>query len=199
MYYYVSGKAVYITQGKVVLDNGGIGYEIFVSSFTEGHVRAAGENPVRLYTAFIVREDVQELYGFFNLEEKRMFELLISVSGVGPRAAMSVLSTLPVDKLVLCIMSDDAKSISAAQNIGIRTAQKIILEIKDKLKKEGFSGDNDIGDVTEKVDKGALDEALLALTSLGYTRSESLSALKGAPSGAGVEDLIRRALKNLTK
>lgn len=199
MYYYVSGKAVYITQGKVVLDAGGIGYEISVSSFTEGRVRAAGDGIVRLYTAFIVREDAQELYGFFTLDEKRMFELLVSVSGVGPRAAMSILSTLPVDKLVLCIMSDDAKSISAAQNIGIRTAQKIILEIKDKLKKEGFSVGSEALETTEKVDKGALDEALLALTSLGYTRSEALTALKGAPSGAGVEDLIRHALKNLTK
>lgn len=199
MYYYVSGKAVYITQGKAVLDVGGIGYEIFVSSFTEGKVRAAGNEPVRLYTSFVVREDAQELYGFFTLEEKRLFELLVSVSGVGPRAAMSVLSTLPVDKLVLCILSDDAKSISAAQNVGIRTAQKIILEIKDKLKKEGFSGNNDIDSVTEKVDSGALQEALEALTSLGYTRSVALSALKGAPKDASVEDLIRTALKNLTK
>ncbi len=202
MYYYISGKVAYLAQNKAVLDNNGIGYELNVSERTVAKIRAAAQDTVRLFTYFHIREDAQELFGFIDLEEKRLFEHLISVSGVGPKAAMSILSALDPEKLILCILSDDAKSISAAQGIGLRTAQKIILEIKDKLKKEGFAPDDSgISDaVSAPSSSEVLAEALEALSALGYSRSEALGALKikGADT-MSVEELIRHGLKNLTR
>ncbi len=201
MYYYISGKVVYLFQGKAVVDNHGIGYELAVSERTLAKIRAKKEEEVRLYTYFHVKEDAEELFGFIDLEEKRLFEHLISVSGVGPKAAISILSTLDPEKLVLCIVSDDAKSIAAAQGIGIRTAQKIILEIKDKLKKEGFTPeDSSISSALQtSAANDAAGEALEALAALGYTRSEALAALKSAGKNLSVEELIRYGLKNLTR
>lgn len=202
MYYYISGKISYLLQGKAVIDNHGIGYELAVSDRTQGKIRASNSDEVRLFTYLHVREDAVELFGFFELEEKRLFEHLISVSGVGPKVAMSILSTLSPEKLILCIVSDDAKSIAQAPGIGLRTAQKIILEIKDKLKREGFAPDDNaqVSSPVSPTSSSAVAEALEALSSLGYTRSEALSALRveGAEK-MSVEELIRHGLKNLTR
>ncbi len=200
MYYYISGKLVHLTQGCAVIDAGGVGYEITVSDNTLAKLRAENADKALLYTHFHVREDAEELFGFHSLEEKSLFIHLISVSGVGPKVAMSILSTLSPEKLIYAIVSDDAKTISASPGIGLRTAQKIILEVKDKLKKDGVSGGEDISVPIPSQDKGALSEALEALSALGYSRSEALSALKiEGRDSMSVEELIRRGLKNLTK
>ena len=200
MYYYISGKLVLLTPGTAVIDAGGIGYEITISDNTLSRLRAEGADKALLYTYFNVREDAEELFGFHSLDEKQLFCHLISVSGVGPKAAMSVLSTLSPEKLIYAIVSDDAKAISASPGIGLRTAQKIILEIKDKLKKEGIPGGEDIPAVSPSSDSAALAEALEALAALGYSRSEALSALRfEGRDKMSVEELIRRGLKNLTK
>lgn len=201
MYYYVSGKVVLLTQGKAVIDAGGVGYELSISDNTLSLMRADASDKALLYTYFHVREDAQELFGFHSLEEKRLFELLISVSGVGPKVALSVLSTLSPDKLIFAIVSDDARTISASPGIGLRTAQKIILEIKDKLKKEGVTDSGaPISSSASPSSSAALAEALEALSALGYSRSEALSALRFEGSdNMSVEELIRHGLKNLTK
>lgn len=201
MYYYISGKVAHLSQGIAVIDAGGVGYEITISDNTLARLRAEASDKALLYTHFHVREDAQELFGFHSLEEKSLFEHLISVSGVGPKVAMSILSTLSPEKLILAIVSDDAKSISASPGIGLRTAQKIILEIKDKLKKEGFSDSSE--PLTENLSatpSNNVAEALEALSSLGYSRSEAMSALRfDGRDSMSVEELIRRGLKNLTK
>lgn len=198
MFYYISGKVVVLTQGKAVIDAGGVGYEMTISDTTLSALRAQSSDTGKLYTYFHVREDAEELFGFFDLEEKRFFEMLISVSGVGPRAAMAVLSTLSTERLVVAIVSDDAKSISAAPGIGLRTAQKIILELKDKVKKDGFTDAPTEKESGMQKPSKHIDEALEALLSLGYSRSEAFQSLRGA-EGDSVEALIRYGLKNLTK
>lgn len=198
MYYYISGKLVHVGRGVAVIDNNGIGYEITVSDKTAGRLQGSGSESVRLFTHFHVKEDAEELYGFYSTEEKRIFELLISISGVGPKAAMAILSTLSPEDFTMAVLSDDAKSISAAQGIGLRTAQKIILELKDKV------GGGDVPLVATKgkapVQTSAVKDALMSLEALGYSRSEAMKALSVEESeNMPVEELIRHALKRLTK
>ena len=198
MYYYISGKLVLVGRGVAVIDNNGIGYEITVSDKTAGRLQGAESENVRLFTHFHVKEDAEELYGFYSTEEKRIFELLISISGVGPKAAMAILSTLSPEDFTIAVLSDDAKSISAAQGIGLRTAQKIILELKDKL------GSGDVPLVTTKgkapVQTSAVKDALMSLEALGYSRSEAMKSLSiDGSENMPVEELIRHALKRLTK
>ncbi len=201
MFYYISGKVAHLSQGTAVIDAGGVGYEITISDNTLSRLRAEASDKALLYTHFHVREDAQELFGFYSLEEKSLFEHLISVSGVGPKVAMSILSTLSPEKLIYAIVSDDAKSISASPGIGLRTAQKIILEIKDKLKKDGFSESAEpVSAAAMSAPTNAVAEALEALASLGYSRSEAMSALRiEGRDSMSVEELIRHGLKNLTK
>ncbi len=196
MYYYISGKLVLVSKGFAVIDNNGIGYMLSVSDKTAGRLQGT-EGDVRLYTHYHVKEDAEELYGFYSVEEKRAFTELISISGVGPKAAMSILSTLSPDALTVAIVSDDAKAISAAQGIGLRTAQKIILELKDKV------GRDELPSVSAKsapAVTSAVKDALMTLEALGYSRSEAMKAMtfEGSES-LPVEELIRRALKRLTK
>lgn len=198
MYYYVSGKLVLVGRGVAVIDNNGIGYEITVSDKTAGRLQGSEGESVRLFTHYHVKEDAEELYGFFSTEEKRIFELLISISGVGPKAAMAVLSALSPEAFTMAVLSDDAKSISSAQGIGLRTAQKIILELKDKL------GNGDLPVILQKgkapAQTSAVKDALMSLEALGYSRSEAMKAMSFDGSEAlSVEELIRHALKRLTK
>ena len=198
MYYYVSGKLVLVGRGVAVIDNNGIGYEIIVSDKTAGKLQGESSESVRLFTHFHVKEDAEELYGFYSTEEKRIFELLISISGVGPKAAMAILSAHTPESFTMAVLSDDAKSISAAQGIGLRTAQKIILELKDKV------GGGDVPLMTAKgkvpTQTSAVKDALMSLEALGYSRSEAMKAMSfDGSENMPVEELIRHALKRLTK
>lgn len=198
MYYYISGRLVLVGRGVAVIDNNGIGYEITVSDKTAGRLQGLDTDNVRLYTHYHVKEDSEELYGFYSTEEKRIFELLISISGVGPKAAMAILSTLSPESFTMAVVSDDAKSISAAQGIGLRTAQKIILELRDKI------GGGDIPLITPKgkapAQTSAVKDALMSLEALGYSRSEAMKALSfDGSENMPLEELIRHALKRLTK
>ena len=198
MYYYISGKLVMVGRGVAVLDNNGIGYELSISDKTAGRL-SGSDGEVRLFTYFHVKEDAHELFGFYSLEEKRIFELLISISGVGPKAAMAILSALSPNEFTLAVMSDDAKAISSAQGIGIRTAQKIILELRDKLSKDDFVATPSAKTATP-TKTAALQDALLSLEALGYSRSEAMRAMSiEGNENMSVEELIRTALKRLTK
>ena len=200
MYYYISGKLVHVGRGVAVVDNNGIGYELTVSDKTAGKLQGS-DGDVRLYTYFHVKEDAHELYGFSGIEEKRIFEMLIAISGVGPKAAMAILSALTPNDFTLAVMSEDAKAISAAQGIGTRTAQKIILELRDKLSREDFTSaptSSKVASVPQKT--SAVQDAMLSLEALGYTRSEAMRAMSVEGSESmSVEELIRVALKRLTK
>ena len=207
MFYYISGKLAKLDGSFAVVDAGGVGFKMTISKST--YYRLTGKentSDVKLYTYMAVREDGTELFGFSTEEELSAFKLLITVSGVGPKAAISILSTLTPEKLALAICTEDKKAISQANGIGAKTAARIILELKDKLKADGVSEMNDdassslVGDVGGVSDKsGKLSDAQDALTVLGYSRSEAARALASIDTSLELDDIIRLALKKLMK
>ena len=188
----------------VVIECAGVGYKATVTTGTLARLPGISDNPekVHLFTHMQVREDGVELFGFYTKEELTMFKMLISVSGVGPKAAISVLSLLSPEKLASAITSEDAKAISKAPNVGAKTAARIILELKSKIAKE-FSAiptaDVSISAAGPTADGGKLADAQEALLVLGYSRAEITSALKKVDSNASLEDMIRSALTALMK
>ncbi|MBE6596130.1 MAG: Holliday junction branch migration protein RuvA [Ruminococcaceae bacterium] len=207
MFYYISGKIAYLDPTFAVVDAGGVGYKMTISQSTYSQMpphRSVDEKPnVTLYTYMAVREDGIELFGFATTEELDSFKLLITVSGVGPKAAISILSLLSPGKLAVAICTDDKKTISKANGVGPKTAARIVLELKDKLKGSIDLEGSDMEDDTVSEILGASDkraDALSALTVLGYTRSEAESVIKKIDiSNLEVDDIIREALKKLMK
>jgi Holliday junction DNA helicase RuvA len=200
VYYYISGELVLADPSIAVIDAGGIGYRIFISGNTLGKLAGKLGSKVKLYTHFSVKEDAMELYGFYTEEELSSFRLLISVSGVGAKSAIAILSLMSPEKLATAIVNGDAKAISKAQGIGSKTAQRIILELKDKVGKELSSSDDGISVVSESATAGNnISEATNALIVLGYTRAEASYALKGLDPSLDLEALIRQALTKLMK
>ncbi|MBQ9941329.1 MAG: Holliday junction branch migration protein RuvA [Clostridia bacterium] len=200
MYYYISGTLVLASSGIAVIDNNGIGYQMTVSDKTVGKLLNSDGN-VKLYTHLVPREDSTELFGFYDIEECRMFRMLITVSGVGPKAAMAILSELSPERFAMAVIANDPKAISTAQGIGLKTAQKIILELHDKMKKSASSQKTpSISSVSSSsVSSDDISAAADALMVLGYTRKEAYDALDGIPSGTALEDMIRLALKKLMR
>lgn len=204
MFYYISGELALTDSNTAVIDAGGIGYKLNVSGNTLGKLASDGEGSrARLYTYMSVREDAIELFGFYTKEELAAFKLLISVSGVGAKSAMSVLSLLSPEGFARAVSSGDSKSISRAQGIGAKTAARIVLDLKDKIAKEIETSDvnSAIDTIADSTSSGSeYSEALNALLVLGYSRSEAAYALRGlSTENAGIEDLIRQALKKLMK
>ena len=202
MYYYISGTLALLTLSTAVIDAGGVGYKLTVSSNTFSALAGKEGSPAKLFTYFSVREDAMELFGFADEEEKTAFELLISVSGVGPKAAMAILSVMTPSRLSGAVMSGDAKSIAKANGVGAKTAARVVLELKDKIGKAIGSAHTD-GDklATDIPDAGnsAVADAQAALMVLGYSRAEANYALAQLDSGLDAETLIREALKQLMK
>ena len=208
MFYYISGKLAHLENGFAVIDAGGIGYKLTISGTTYDAMpanRSVKEPPeVRLYTHLAVREDDIELFGFATLSELSTFKLLISVSGIGPKAAMSILTLLTPEKFALAVCTDDKKTIAKANGIGPKTAARVILELKDKLMKENagmdLTADTPLEATPTVGKKSKLGEAVDALLVLGYTRSEATAALKEIPTDTlSLEEIIRAALKRLMK
>lgn len=207
MFYYISGKLVRLEPTFAVVDVGGVGYKLTVSGTTYDAMppRSVSEPPkVTLYTHLAVREDDMELYGFATQAELSSFRLLLTVSGVGPKAALAVLSLLSPEKFALAVCTDDRKTISRANGIGPKTAARIILELKDKMLKESGGAIPDGGAFSSApaapAGRGKLSEAVDALIVLGYSRPEALTALKSVDTEhLELEAIIRAALKNLMK
>lgn len=187
-----------------VIDCGGVGYKVTVTSNTLTKLPLAADKPssVRLYTHMQVREDGIDLFGFFTTEELNMFKLLISVSGVGPKAAVSILSLMTPEKLSMAVASEDAKAISKAPNVGAKTAARIILDLKDKLAKaypaSALPSSTDSAEITVPAG-GKLEDAKAALLVLGYGKPEITKALTAVDTSAPLEDIIRQALAVLMK
>lgn len=200
MFYHISGELVTVESNMAVIDCNGVGYCLTVSLNTQRYLKAPGQK-IKLYTHFTVREDGVELFGFYDLEERDTFKLLISVSGVGPKAAINVLSALTPDSLALAVMNGDTKLISKAQNVGAKTAARIVLELKDKIGKTvTVSDDASPSVITSVSGSEKMSEAQNALMVLGYKQSEAVAALRGLDvSKYELEDLIREALKRLMK
>lgn len=207
MFYYISGILAHLTPTTAVIDAGGVGYKMTISQNTyESLPRSVSGEAVsaQLYTYLSVREDGIELFGFADEAELSSFKMLLGVSGVGPKAAISILSLLTPEKFALAVCTDDKKTISKASGIGPKTAARIILELQDKLLKETPPDKAErsiaVAMTSGGTSTGKLSEAQDALMVLGYNRSEALSALQSIDiSGMELEDIIRTALKKLMK
>ena len=201
MFYYLKGTVAEIGQNSLVLDVSGIGFFINTSLKTLSSVKAS--SPATLYISESIGESNFDLYGFADLQEKRFFELLISVSGVGPKAAISLLSSLNTDTLVMAIVNDDAKALTSAPGIGKKIAQRIILELRDKLGAEvpTMAASISAGEGTPGSILGgnnAVSDAIAALTVLGYSMTEISPIIKsGDWTGMEAEQSIRIVLKNM--
>ena len=196
MFYYIKGDLVHTENNLAVIDVGGVAYKLTVSANTIGNLAASQKDKVKLYTYIAVREDAVELFGFYSLEELSLFKLLITVSGVGPKAAMSVLSSFTVEKFAIAVGNEDVKALSKANGVGAKTAARIVLELKDKVAKE-ISVSKGVADTP--VSSGTLSDAQNALMVLGYSKSEATNALKGISPALSLEDMIKEALKKLMK
>ena len=199
MFYYIKGELVLTEPAAAVIDCGGVGYKLTISKNTLSRLSRLGET-VCLYTYFYIREEAVELLGFYTLEELSAFKLLITVSGIGPKAAMAVLSVLTPEKFALAVSTGDAKAISKAQGVGGKMAARVVLELKDKVAKEFSSeiaaAEPSASDEEETV-IGNVAEAITALMVLGYTRQEAQAALKGIAPLLPLEDMITAALRKM--
>lgn len=201
MYEYIKGKYIGINKDYIIVENNNIGYKIFTSGATMSEMPEGGEE-VMLYIEQIVREDFIGLYGFVTREELQMFKLLISISGVGAKAALSLLSISRVNNLKYAIIMGDEKHICRAPGIGKKTAGRIILELKEKLKKEDMiierTEENDLLSSEENNDYASvINEASEALMALGYSEKETETALKKVNKEDTVENIIKSCLKVL--
>lgn len=200
MYSYIKGILTDMEEDLVVVEAGGIGYNIYTTGQTFRLLPAIGQE-VKLYTYLNVREDAMILYGFLTKDDLRVFRLLIGVNGIGPKGALAILSVMTTDDLRFAVLGDDAKAIAKAPGIGAKTAQRVILELKDKLSLEDAIEQRFEHAATEvEADaKNIRTEAVQALVALGYSSSEALKAVNGVelPEDADVEYLLKAALKNM--
>ena len=195
MLYYVSGKVAVLEPGLAVIDCGGVGYGCRVTAYTAGQLKL--NQNAKLYITESIREDAFDLYGFSNREEQRCYELLTSVNGVGPKAAMAILSAGGPQNFTLAVMTGDEKMLTAAQGIGKKIAQRIILELKDKIGGGGMELDFSAGSAAATPAQQGSSAALAhaALQELGYSPAEISAALKGVDPNASTEEMVRHALR----
>ena len=195
MLYYVSGTVAVLEPGLAVIDCNGVGYGCRVTSYTTAQLKL--NQKAKLYITESIREDAYDLYGFISREEQRCYELLTSVNGVGPKAAMAILSSCGPQNFTLAVMTGDEKMLTAAQGIGKKIAQRIILELKDKVGGSSAELDFSAGSAAvapmQKGNNAALAHA--ALQELGYSAAEINTALKGVDPNASTEDMVRHALR----
>ena len=201
---YVKGKVAYldVEAGLVVLETGGIGYNILVPGKEFSRLPARGE--ARLYTYLHVREDAVQLFGFLSRDDLKFFRLLIGVNGIGPKAALGILSVFGADDLRFSILAEDEKTISRAPGIGAKTARKLILELKDKVSfadaLEKKLGHGESLPETEALKNNNANEAVGALVALGYSSSDALKAVRGVEGADSmdVEEILKAALKQMS-
>ncbi len=196
MYAFISGTIEDKTENYVVISANGVGYEIYVSTNTLSNIASVGEF-AKIYTYLQVREDGMQLFGFISKEEKDVFLQLITVSGVGPKMALVILSSLSVANLITCIVSGDIKTLSSAKGVGKKTAERIILELKSKM---GDLGSTMMSDYTilTGVTSTSCDEATELLVNMGLSKFDALKLVKKvAVDGDSTESIIQKALKNM--
>ncbi len=199
MFAYIKGNLEVKTRGYVVIDVNGVGYKIFMSETAIEKIGEIGEN-VKVHTYLRVREDDMSLYGFQTNEELRMFELLLQVSGIGAKSAITILSNITPSSFAIAVITNDVSKIKSLPGIGPKTAQRIILELKDKIEtEEAISEDKSI-DITEQVaDNEKISEAISALQVLGYSKKEIEKAIQKIDNSLSVEEIIKIGLKNLAR
>ena len=194
MLYYLSGTVTVLEPGLAVIDCGGVGYGCRVTAYTASQLKLNAA--ARLFITESIREDAFDLYGFASREEQRCYELLTAVNGVGPKAAMAILSAGGPQNFTLAVMTGDEKMLTAAQGVGKKLAQRIILELRDKIGGASMELDFSGGPVAAPVQQGSnLALANAALQELGYSPAEINAALKGVVPQASTEDMVRHALR----
>ncbi|MCB9806058.1 Holliday junction branch migration protein RuvA [Candidatus Nomurabacteria bacterium] len=182
----ITGKVDEVDLGSIIVDVSGIGYKVFVTNSLLSSLKV--DNPISLFTYFAVRENSQDLYGFQNKEEKNFFELLLSISGIGPKSALGILNTAPIETIKEGVASGDASHLTKVSGIGRKSAEKIIVELKDKLGTiEGQEGGNLSGS----------GMAIEALTSLGYSERDARSVIQKIDKNLSTEEMIKEALRQL--
>lgn len=197
MFAYIKGTLVRKTADSIIIDVNGIGFKVLTAGSSLTACNETGSE-IKLYTCFYVREDTQALYGFLNEDELKMFEQLITVTGVGPKAALSLVSNIPPSKFGLAVLTDDADSFTKAPGIGKKTAQRIILELKDKLKKSNDQFSNiKTENISLQPSINKMQEAVSALIMLGYSSQEANAAVLAVyDEEKSIEQIIKDALKN---
>jgi Holliday junction DNA helicase RuvA len=200
MLYSVRGTLIHMEANLVVVECGGVGYALRTTANTMSRQPEMGKETM-LYTHLYVREDAVELFGFATLSELNCFQMLISVSGVGPKAALSILSNITPEQLAICVATGDSKVLTAAKGIGMKTAQRIVLELKDKITNEqlegGVTASNPALSGGIVSGNGNLSEAISALVVLGYPQQQAARAVTAFDASLPVEELIKLALKAL--
>ena len=193
MFYSLTGKLIHTEAYLAVVECGGVGYRCMTSLTTLSCLPPAGER-VTLYTHLNVREDALDLFGFYSMNELDAFKKLIGVSGVGPKSALAILSDMTPDRLALCIASGDAKSLTRAPGVGVKLAQRLILELKDKISKAELA--SGVGEAAVQIgaDGSGMNEAAAALCTLGYSQSQAAEALAGLAADLPVDELIRQMI-----
>ena len=196
MFYHLAGIVSDIDINLAVIDCGGVGYAVNTTVNTLSRIKL--NEKAKLYISEYIKEDSFDLYGFATLSEKRCFDMLLTVSGIGPKAAQAILSAATPEGLAIAIMNGDEKAITVAQGVGKKIAQRVILELKDKVSKEMGSSSVELPVIHSPADGDSRNEAVAALMVLGYSTPEINSALKGMDiSGMSTEQIVKIALKNL--
>ncbi|MDD3165672.1 MAG: Holliday junction branch migration protein RuvA [Oscillospiraceae bacterium] len=195
MFYYLNGMVALLDAGLAVIDCGGVGYACRTSTYTQSRLTVG--KPAKLLIFNSIREDTFDLYGFATKEEKACFEQLLGVSGVGPKAALALLSAVTPPNLAMAILSEDEKLLMSAPGVGKKMAQRVILELKDKMGKLHLSADDFGVAASPAVTGGAAGEAAAALVVLGYDQPEIAAAMKGIDPALSTEEMVRIALRNM--
>ncbi len=198
---YLKGEVAAIYDDRIVLENGGIGYNIFMPASSLELIDSVGAN-IKVYTYLLVREDALLLYGFLTKDDLDLYKMLISVNGIGPKGALALLSVMSADDLRFAILSGDAKTIGKAPGVGPKTAQRVIIDLKDKIDirtdlSAALSNSDD--NVNEKMTSAAKEEAAEALIALGYSRTDAYRAVKSVEDGDDVESILKSALTKISQ
>lgn len=200
MFSYIIGDLTEINEDVIVVENNGIGYEISIPSTVYNQLPSVGQR-IKIYTYFYIREENIQLFGFLSKDMVAVFQLLLRVSGIGPKGALGILSAIGLEELQFAILSDDVKTIKKAPGIGTKTAQRLIIELKDKLKLEDMlPNNNNLIAESQPVQENIKNEAVQALTALGYSAADALRAVKqvSLTEGMTVEELLKAALKHIS-
>ena len=196
MIYNVKGILTYADPNFAVVECGGVGFKCFISMTTLRQLPSPGKE-LNLYTYLAVREDALDLYGFYDVEELEAFKLLITVSGIGPKAAMAILSVLPPDRLSIAVSSGDVRSIQQANGIGKKSAERVVLELKDKMAGLSTASASVVEGIQSVATGSNAGEAVEVLVSLGYERSDAATVIGALDKSLGVEELVSQALRKL--
>lgn len=195
MFYYLKGELAIKQENFAVVDIGGVGYKIYTSQLSLDSVLVG--NDVTFYTYVYVREDIFDIYGFVSNDELSMFHHLLSVSGVGPKAALAILSVVTPSQLVLAVLTDDTKALTKASGVGAKVAQRVILELKGKLKNTEIVPEEVVGAGIDFSVNSSSEEAVSALTVLGYSQNEAKNAVAKVDPKLSTEEIVKQALLRL--